>query len=82
MYGIASKLGKMLIHIKWIVLAKENNFLLSRPVALYIHSRSLNCVKTFYKIFDMHMILGSLESDFKRALIDTKISQIACWEHY
>ena len=27
------------------------------------------------------MILESLESDFKRALIDTKISQIACWEH-
>ena len=35
MYGTASKLGKMLMHIKWIVLAKENNFLLSRPVALY-----------------------------------------------
>ena len=31
MYGTASKLGKMLMHIKWIVLAKENNFLLSRP---------------------------------------------------
>ena len=42
------------------------------------------CEKSFYKIFvlhDMHMILESLESDFKRALIDTKISQIACWEH-
>ena len=35
MYGTASKLCKILIHIKWIVLAKENNFLLSRPVALY-----------------------------------------------
>ena len=35
MYGTASKLDKMLMHIKWIVLAKENNFLLSRPVALY-----------------------------------------------
>ena len=34
MYGTASQLGKMLMHIKWIVLAKENNFLLSRPVAL------------------------------------------------
>ena len=29
----------------------------------------------------MHVILESLKSDFKRALIDTKISQIACWEH-
>ena len=29
----------------------------------------------------MHIIFESLESDFKRALIDTKISQIACWEH-
>ena len=37
MYGTASKLGKMLMHIKWIVLAKENNFLLSRPVALYMY---------------------------------------------
>ena len=49
-----------------------------------LRSRSLHCVKTFYKIFvlhDIHMILESLESDFKRALIDTKISQIACWEH-
>ena len=49
-----------------------------------LRSRSLHCVKTFYKIFvlhDMHMILESLESDFKCALIDTKISQIACWEH-
>ena len=36
MYGTASKLGKILMHIKWIVLAKENNFLLSRPVALYL----------------------------------------------
>ena len=36
MYGTASKLGKMLMHIKWIVLAKENNFLLSRPVGLYL----------------------------------------------
>ena len=35
MYGTASELGKMPMHIKWIVLAKENNFLLSRPVALY-----------------------------------------------
>ena len=35
MYGTASKLSKMQMHIKWIVLAKENNFLLSRPVALY-----------------------------------------------
>ena len=34
MYGTASKLGKMLMHIKWIVLAKENNF---RPVALYMY---------------------------------------------
>ena len=49
-----------------------------------LRSRSLHRVRTFYKIFvlhDMHMILKSLESDFKRALIDTKISQIACWEH-
>ena len=30
---------------------------------------------------DMHMILESLESYFKCALIDTKSSQIACWEH-
>ena len=36
MYGTASKLGKMLMYIKWIVLAEENNFLLSRPVALYV----------------------------------------------
>ena len=49
-----------------------------------LRSRSLHRVRTFYKIFvlhDMHMILESLESDVKRALIDTKISQIACWEH-
>ena len=49
----------------------------------YVHVHFI-CVKTFYKIFvlhDMHMILGSLELDFKCALIDTKISQIACWEH-
>ena len=55
--------------------------LLSMHIILCSHS--LHCVKT-YKIFvlhDMHMILESLESDFKRALIDTKISQIACWEH-
>ena len=36
MYGIASKLGKKLMHIKLIVLVKENNFLLFRPVALYV----------------------------------------------
>ena len=29
----------------------------------------------------MHMIFESLESDFKCALIDIKISQIAYWEH-
>ena len=55
MYGTASKLGKMLIHIKWIVLAKENNFLLSRPVALYtmiavlsnsLHTYSANSIYT------------------------------------
>ena len=49
-----------------------------------LRSCSLHRVRTFYKIFvlqDMHMILESLESDFKCTLIDTKISQIACWEH-
>ena len=59
-----------------LILAREGNDTILR-------SRSLHCVRTFYKIFvlhDMHMILESLESDFKRALIDTKISQIACWE--
>ena len=37
-----------------------------------------------YKIFvlyDMHTILESLESDFKCTLINTKINQIACYEH-
>ena len=53
--------------------------------SIYIQcSRSLHCMKT-YKIFvlyyDMYMILESLESDFKCTLINTKISQIACWEH-
>ena len=41
-------------------------------------------MKTFYKILvlhDMHMILESLESDLKCALINNKISQIACWKH-
>ena len=55
-----------------------------RSGSTILRSRSLHRVRTFYKIFvlhDMHMILESLESDFKRALIDTKISQIACWEH-
>ena len=54
------------------------------PQVTILRSHSLHCVRTFYTIFvllDMHMILESLESDFKRALIDTKISQIACWEH-
>ena len=32
-------------------------------------------------LHDMHVILESLESDFKCALIDTKISQTACWKH-
>ena len=58
--------------------------LFQRNKGTILCSCSLHCVKTFYKIFvlhDMHMILESLESDFKCALIDTKISQIACWEH-
>ena len=57
---------------------------ISNGVWPILRSRSLHHVRTFYKIFvlhDMHMILESLESDLKRALIDTKISQIACWEH-
>ena len=45
MHGTASKLGKMLMHIKWIVLAKENIFLLSRPVALYLSSSSASTDK-------------------------------------
>ena len=56
----------------------------SNATCAILHSRSLHRVRTFYKIFvlhDMHMILESLESDFKHALIDTKINQIACWEH-
>ena len=47
MYGTAFKLGKMLMHIKWIVLAKENTFLLSRPVALYMILESLESTFKF-----------------------------------
>ena len=54
--------------------------------ATALHRNSYTVVSSMktYKILvlhDMHMILESLESDLKRALINTKISQVACWKH-
>ena len=59
MYGTASKLGKMLMYIKWIVLAKANNFLLSRPVALYMELK-FSLVKCFISKQTFQLLYSSL----------------------